>query len=57
MSPNDADRPAGPAHRQAAEAPVFPDRGFLRLAPAARKRGYGALGHLIGTMGEHLLIR
>jgi len=28
MSPNDAYRPVGPAHRQATEAPVFPDRGF-----------------------------
>jgi len=30
MSPNDAYRPVGPAHRQATEAPVFPDRAFLR---------------------------
>jgi len=28
MSPNDADRPVGPAHWRAAEAPVFPGRGF-----------------------------
>jgi hypothetical protein len=28
MSPNDANWPGGPAHRQAAEAPVFPGRGF-----------------------------
>ena len=32
MSPNDADWPAGPAHRQAAEAPVSPDRGFSAFA-------------------------
>jgi len=31
MSPNDADWPVGPAHRQAAEAPVSPAGAFLRL--------------------------
>ena len=41
MSPNDADWPVGPAHRQAAEAPVFPDRGFSAFAArwsGARRR-------------------
>src|SRR5437588_235918 len=32
LSPNDADWPVGPAHRQAAEAPVSPDRGFSAFA-------------------------
>src|SRR5690242_10949037 len=40
MSPNDADWLAGPAHRGAAEAPVFPGRGFSasasgRLSPTS----------------------
>src|ERR1700746_1370938 len=41
MSPNDADWPVGPPHRQPAEAPVFPDRGFSASAhgrSGARRR-------------------
>ena len=32
MSPNDAVWPDGPARRQAAEAPVYPGRGFSASA-------------------------
>src|ERR1700722_7477846 len=51
MSPNDADWPVGPAHRQAAEAPVFPDRGFS----ASAARGSGVRQRPIFKMTESIL--
>ncbi len=39
MSPNGADWLGGPAHRQAAEAPVFPGRGFSASAACEGRPG------------------